>query len=87
VRPPLAPDTSGDIEQRQIEAWRAMTPGQKLQLALQMTATVQQLALAGIRQRYPSVSPREEFLRLAQVVLGEELARKAYPEIERLDRP
>jgi hypothetical protein len=87
VRPPLAPDTSGDIEQRQIEAWRAMTPGQKLQLALQMTATVRQLALAGIRQRYPSASPREEFLRLAQVVLGEELARKAYPEIERLDRP
>jgi hypothetical protein len=87
VRPLLAPDTTGDIEQRQIEAWRAMTPGQKLQLALQMTATVRQLALAGIRQRYPSASPREEFLRLARVILGDELARKAYPEIERLDRP
>jgi hypothetical protein len=32
-------------------------------------------------------SPREVFLRLAIVTLGEDLARKAYPEIAALDPP
>jgi hypothetical protein len=50
------------------------------------SAAVRQLAMAGVRQRYPAASSREQFLRLAQVTLGNELARKAYPEIEALDR-
>ena len=62
-----------------------MTPDDKLRLVLQMSATVRQLALAGIRLRHPGVSAREEFLRLAALTLGEELARRAYPEIDALD--
>lgn len=85
VDAPFAGDTAPDIEQRQVDAWRRMTPAQKLRLVTQMTATVRQLALAGVRQRYPAASAREQFLRLAQVTLGDELARRAYPEIEALD--
>jgi hypothetical protein len=85
VRHPLAADTDADVEQRQIEAFRSMTPAQKLQLTLQMSATVRQLAAAGVRQRYPRASAREQFLRLAQVTLGDDLARKVYPELESLD--
>jgi hypothetical protein len=39
------------------------------------------MARAGIRQRYPNAPPREQFLRLAIVSLGVDLARKVYPEI------
>jgi hypothetical protein len=81
----LARDTDAAVEQRQIEAWRAMTPGQKLQLALQMSATVRELAMAGVRQRFPHASEREQFLRLAQLTLGDELARKAYPDLAAID--
>lgn len=83
---PLAHDTDAGIEQRQIAAWRQMSPEQKLRLVSQLSATVRQLALAGVRQRYPAASAREQFLRLAQITLGDELARKAYPDIDALDQ-
>ena len=85
-RTPLALDTDAAIETRQIEAWRQMTPEQKLMLVMQMNAAVRELALAGVRDRYPHASPREQFLRLAQVTLGNELARAAYPELDDLDQ-
>ena len=50
-----------------------------------LTKAVFDLARAGIRDRYPDASAREQFLRLAVVTLGEELATKAYPEIAALD--
>ena len=81
----LAADTPADVEQRQIEAWRQMTPAKKLSLVMDLSDTVRQLALAGVRQRYPHASPREQFLRLAIVTLGPRLARQVYPEIDALD--
>lgn len=62
-----------------------MSAEQKLAVALAMSATVRRLALAGVQQRHPDASPREQFLRLAIVTLGADLARKAYPEIDTLD--
>jgi len=82
---PLSHDTTAEIERRQIESWRLMTPAQKLGVSVGMSDAVRRLALAGVRQRYPDASPREEFLRLAIVILGSDLARRAYPEIGALD--
>lgn len=84
---PLAHDTSADVEARQIAAWREMSPAEKVALVAALTTTTQELALAGVRVRYPDRSPREHFLRLAIVNLGLDLARKAYPEIAVLDHP
>jgi hypothetical protein len=85
VDTPLSSDTEPAIEQRLVEGWRRLTPAEKLRLVLRMNATVRHLALAGVRQRYPTASAREQFLRLAQVTLGPELARKAYPDIAAFD--
>jgi hypothetical protein len=82
---PRLSDTDDAVMERQFEAWRRMTDGQKLELVLQMNRTVRQLAIAGIRQRYPDATPREQFLRLAQATLGDDLARKAYPDLATLD--
>ena len=82
---PLSLDTSLEVEQRQIEAWRRMSASEKLVLAMNMTAAVRELALAGVRQRYPNATPREQFLRLAIVTLGIDLARKADPDIDVLN--
>jgi hypothetical protein len=82
----LSLDTSPEVEARQVEAWRRMSPAEKLRLVVSMSETVRQLALAGIRERHPGASPREEFLRLALLMLGSELARRVYPEIHDLDR-
>lgn len=82
----LTGDSSEDAERRLIESWRTMPPSQKVALAVTMSQTVRDLALAGIRQRYPLAMPREQLLRLAIVTLGPELALATYPEIATLDR-
>jgi hypothetical protein len=61
-----------------------MTAAEKLSLMPEMTATVRSLAAAGIRQRYPQASPREQFLRLAILTSGIDLARSVYPDIDTL---
>lgn len=80
----LSRDTSAEIERRQIACWRALTPGEKLELVASLNAAVLELARAGIRQRYPAASVRECELRLRRQTLGPELAIKVYPEIAQL---
>jgi hypothetical protein len=67
-----------EIETRQIEGWRRMTAAEKAAIVTGLTNAVYELARAGVRCRYPHASAREQFLRLAIVSLGPELARKAY---------
>jgi hypothetical protein len=62
-----------------------MAPAMKLRLVSGLTAAADAMALAGIRLRFPGASPREQFLRLASIKLGRDLARQVYPEIEQLD--
>ena len=59
-----------------------MSSAEKAAIISGLTKTVYELALAGVRKRHPQALPREQFLRLAIVMLGPELARKAYPEID-----
>jgi hypothetical protein len=82
---PLSLDTSPDAEGMQIEAWRRMSPADESALVTGMTRAVHRLAVAGVRQRFPNASSREQFLRLAIVLHGHALARLAYPEIDALD--
>ena len=82
---PLSFDTSLEIERLQIERWRSMSATEKAAIVSGLTQAAYDLALAGVRKRYPNASPRGEFLRLAIVTLGADLARKAYPEIAVLD--
>ena len=62
-----------------------MTATEKAAIVTGLTKAVFDLARAGIRDRYPGASPREQFLHLAVVTLGEELATKAYPDVAALD--
>jgi hypothetical protein len=78
-------DSTPDIEERLIQKWRGMSAEQKLSISMSMSQAVRELALAGIRQRYPGAGSREQFLRLAMQQLGPELALAAYPEIAALD--
>ena len=82
---PLSLDTSSDAERLQLEALRGMTPAAKAALISGLTRGAHRVAAAGIRHRHPDASPREQFLRLAVVILGSTLARRAYPDIDLLD--
>jgi hypothetical protein len=81
MAPPLSLDTSPEVEHRQIERWRDMSPAEKAALVTGLTRAAYEMALAGVRHRHPDASPHEQFLRLAVITLGPDLAARAYPEI------
>ena len=62
-----------------------MSAAEKAAIVTGLTQAAYALALAGVRRRHPGASPREQFLLLAIVTLGPDLARKAYPEIATTD--
>lgn len=80
----LSSDTGADIEQRQVDVWRRLSPVERLRLVSDTTRAVMDLSLAGIRRRHPEASDRECFLRLAAIVLGVETARLVYPDAAEL---
>jgi hypothetical protein len=73
-------DTSPDIERRQVESWRQMSAAQKAAMVTGLTRAACAMTSAGVRQRHPDASAREHFLRVAVIVLGPDLARRAYPD-------
>ena len=83
----LSADTSPEIERLQIEAWRRMSPLDRLLAANALSRQVQALALAGVRHRHPHASERECFLRLAAIKLGRERTVQLYPDATGLFEP
>jgi hypothetical protein len=71
-------DTSPEIEALQIKLLRQASPARKLALLAQMNATVRALALSGLRTRHPDDPPEIIQRRLADLILGAELASKVY---------
>ena len=80
ARRPLADDTPFEIEQVQIAMWQRMTHEEKAQLVTSMCRGVLEAATAGVRWRHPHAGPREQFLRLAILRLGYDLAVEAFPD-------
>ena len=74
----LSPDTHPEIERMQIERMRQMPSWRKIELVGDMNETVRALALAGLRQRYPGDTPAQRRRRLADLMLGPELAARIY---------
>ena len=76
----LFSDTHPKMEALQIQLWRQASPTKKMQMLAQLNASARVLALAGLRSQYPHGSEAELRRRLADLLLGEELARKVYGE-------
>lgn len=71
-------DTTAEAEAVLVRLWRE-TPGwRKWELMEDMNRTARALALAGLRQRYPDARPEELRRRLADLLLGPELAALAF---------
>jgi hypothetical protein len=74
----LFPDTHPDAAAVLISLLRQAPPWRKLQMVSELNQTVRTLALNGLRQRYPNASPQELDRRLADILLGSDLATRAY---------
>ena len=57
-----------------------MTPAERLDLMVELTETVRELARAGIRMRHQDYTPEQVDLALYRHIYGAEIADKAWPE-------
>lgn len=78
-KPRLASDSDPWAERRQVAIWRSLSPFEKAQLTRAASRGAAGLAMAGLRSRYPEASPRELEIRMARLLLGDDLTRAAYP--------
>ena len=71
-------DTSARADAVQFELLRAMTPAQRAEIFTALTLAVQDLAMAGLRKRYPAATDDELRLRLAARRLGDDVVRRVW---------
>jgi len=83
----LFPDTSPEAEAVLLKLLREAPAWRKLKMVAELNETVRQLALSGLRSRYPQASARELRRRLADILLGPELAAKVYGPLPQEDSP
>jgi hypothetical protein len=76
----LYTDTHPKMEALQIELWRQASPTKKMNMLAQLNAAARTLAMMGLRDQYPQATEAELRRKLADLLLGEELARKVYGE-------
>ena len=74
----LFPDTGPEAEQVLIELLRRAPVARKLEMLGQMNAAARQLALQGLRARHPDATEAQLQRYLADLLLGPELAARAY---------
>lgn len=81
-RPPtwrqMQADTAPWAERLQFRYFREASPAKKLRAMVRLNRMARTLALSGIRSRYPQATPAELRRRLADQLLGPELAAKLY---------
>lgn len=52
-------DTSSEVQRRQIEAYRSMSPDERTALAIEMSESMRTVATDGIRARHPEFDDRQ----------------------------
>lgn len=73
-----SPDTHPDVEKILIDAYRRMTPAEKIAKMRQLNECGSRLAFADVRRRYPDAPEREIWLRVASRYLSADLMQKAF---------
>jgi hypothetical protein len=67
-------DTSADAFERQLDAFRRLTPERRVELAAEMSDEIRAVAAAGIRGRHPEYSSEQVKAALVELLLGPQLA-------------
>lgn len=71
-------DTSAAVDAMMVDAYRRMTPTEKLQRVGELNHALWQLAAADVRQRHPQADEREVRLRVASRWIPPELMLAAF---------
>ncbi len=71
-------DTSREAEEVLMEGYRRMEPWEKIELMCELSKAAEELALSGIRMRYPDAEEAELRMRLASLRLSPTEMREAF---------
>ena len=71
-------DTTPEVEEILFKMWRETPPWRKWQMMDDLNQSARQIAQIGLNKRHLNASPEEIRRRLADMVLGSELADRAY---------
>lgn len=77
----LSSDTHPKMEALQIRLWRQARPTRKMHMPAQLNASIDLVALAALRSRYPQANEAELHRRRAGLLLGEEVGQKVYGDV------
>ena len=80
--PPYYNDTDPKMEALQVQLLRGAPSWRKMEMLASLNAYARELALSGLRQRYPQAEEAELHRRLTDLLLGPELARKVLGDLE-----
>jgi len=72
-------DTSDDTHRRQRDIYLQMGGTARAAIAFQLSDTIRNLAMAGIRRRHPGYTNEELLRAWARLTLGDDLCRAAWP--------
>jgi hypothetical protein len=76
------PPAFQDTDPRALEIWmnvlRSKTPGERIEIAFNLTEFALQMAESGVRARFPGAPEREIFLRCAALRIPRDLMIRAY---------
>jgi len=75
---PYYTDTHPEIERVQFELMRQVPIGKKLLMVANLNQAAIEMAMSGLRAQYPGENPTRLRRRLADRLLGKELAEKVY---------
>lgn len=75
---PQSRDTSPEAETVLLDLLRKMTPNRKWNLISALNRTSRNLAISGIKHRFPQADEKEVTRRFAEINLGSDLAREVY---------
>jgi hypothetical protein len=78
-------DTTADAHRVQGEVYAKMGGTARVAVAFELSETVKQLALAGIRHRHPEYTDERVFQAWARLKLGDALVRATWPTRELVD--
>ena len=71
---PIPNDTSPEIERKQIELLRAISPQRRLGMAMRLSSSLRKMAQDALASAYPELSESELKYRFIEIHYGRELA-------------
>ena len=75
-------DTTLEAARVQFDVFRRMRPDRRLELALEMSTALRNVAASGVRSRQSDYSEEQVKLAVARLTLGDELFSRAYPGVD-----